>query len=121
MVNIQSVFKKISSPLPDTAQQLPVTVTEPQGFGALPGGNRIEGTPQSMRSSKLVSKGQGNTLVIEDGVKMDNCEIVFNGDDSIVYLRRSQHICKLNASLNHNSVLYIGRDTYRTASCTSAG
>ena len=112
MVNIQSVFKKISSPLPDTAQQLPVTVTEPQGFGALPGGNRIEGTPQSMRSSKLVFKGQGNTLVIEDGVKMDNCEIVFNGDDSIVYLRRSRHICKLNASLNHNSVLYIGRDTY---------
>ena len=112
MADLQAVLKKIAPSLPGAARQLPLTVTEPQGLSALPGGNRVEGRPASMRNSRIVFKGQRNTLVIEDGVKMENCDIVFNGDDSLVFLRRSRHIYRLNASLNHNNVLFMGRDNY---------
>ena len=72
MADLQAVLKKIAPSLPGAARQLPLTVTEPQGLSALPGGNRVEGRPASMRNSRIVFKGQRNTLVIEDGVKMEN-------------------------------------------------
>ncbi len=74
--------------------------------------NTFEGKVPKMTNSKIIFKGKNNILYIEDGVQMENSTIIFNGSDSIIYLSRSKQIYYLDAAVNNNSVLYIGKENY---------
>lgn len=51
-------------------------------------------------------------MVCEKSVKIVNSTITFNGDNAVVYLCENRHNYHLFASLNNNTVLYIGKNNY---------
>ena len=95
-----------------TSGTLPCTLTRVRESFSIPGNNLIEGVPSIMRNSMIVFRGSRNILVFEEGVNLEDSEIVFNGDDSIVFLCNSRYPYKLDATVNYNCVLYMGRDNY---------
>ena len=72
--------------------------------------NRILGSYDDLGDNKIEFRGEGNTLVFEDGVSLKGSSIIFNGDDSIVYLCRSNdpYICRL--IMHCDTTLFIGPD-----------
>lgn len=72
--------------------------------------NRILGEYTDLGNNKIVFHGQGNTLVIEDGVKLKDCSLVFNGDDSIIYLCRSDDPYRCRLIMHCDTSLFIGPD-----------
>lgn len=74
--------------------------------------NIFEGEIPKMSNSKIIFKGENNILCIEEGVTIENSTIIFYGSNSIVYLSKSKQVYYLDASVNNNSVLFIGKDNY---------
>ena len=74
--------------------------------------NIFDGEIPKMNNSKIIFKGKDNILYIEEGVTLENSTIIFNGSNSIVYLSKSKQVYYLDASVNNNSVLYIGKENY---------
>ncbi|MGN0394904.1 MAG: acyltransferase [Coprococcus sp.] len=76
--------------------------------------NKVYANPQksSLENSKITFRGTGNILFVEDGVRLSNCTIGFQGSNSVVYLSKNRHIYYLNISINNNSCVYIGEDCY---------
>ena len=83
---------------------------------SLPRHNRIKGSPSAMRNSRIVFHGFRNTLVFDEDVILEDTTIDFNGDDSIVYLCKSRHPYRINVSMNHNCVFYMGQNNYMNGS-----
>ncbi|MGP0223782.1 MULTISPECIES: acyltransferase [unclassified Paenarthrobacter] len=52
--------------------------------------------------------GTGNTLYVEDGVKLRNSRLRFLGNDSVIHLRRSPRHLRVVATVFEDSVLYLG-------------
>jgi acetyltransferase-like isoleucine patch superfamily enzyme len=88
------------------------TVTLPQELSALENGNRFCGAPPVMDRSTVRFAGKNNVLFCEEGVRLSGTTIDFNGDNAVVYLCRSRHPYKLSVNINHDNVLYFGRDNY---------
>lgn len=65
-----------------------------------------------LANSKIFFIGSNNILFCEEGVVITNSEIKFNGNNSLIYLSKNRHKYYLSVSINHNSVLYMGRDNY---------
>lgn len=46
----------------------------------------INGSPSIFQGSKIFVGGHGNSIVFEDGVKVQNCTIKFHSDNSVLYV-----------------------------------
>lgn len=56
--------------------------------------------------------GKNSILVIEDGVNIRDSEIIFDGNNAVVYLSRNKHTYRLAIHAHSNTCIYIGRDNY---------
>lgn len=74
--------------------------------------NVVLGTFPELHNSKIVFRGKGNILFCEEGVKIENSNITFNKNNSLVYLGKSSCAYKLNAFINEKCVLAFGRNNY---------
>ncbi len=74
--------------------------------------NTLIGTIPYMENSSIQFIGNNNILYCEDGVKILNSSIVFNNDNSLIYLSKSKDPYKLHVDIYNNSVFYMGRDNY---------
>ncbi len=74
--------------------------------------NRFEGALPAMFNSQVVFHGTNNMLICGKGVSLANSTLHFRADNSLVYLRPSQHPYYLNVTTYHDSVLYLGDDNY---------
>lgn len=86
-------------------------ITSEKGFSKIKN-NTFEGKIPKMTNSKVIFKGKGNILYVEEGVTLENSTIIFNSNNSIIYLSKSKQVYYLDASVNNNSVLYIGKENY---------
>ncbi|NGM18316.1 hypothetical protein GMI70_10005 [Eggerthellaceae bacterium zg-893] len=75
-------------------------------------GNRFVGEVPAMANSKIVFKGKGNILYCEEGVRLSGSRIAFNGDNSLVYLRRSKDALMLGIDMYNANVFVMGIDCY---------
>ena len=87
-------------------------ITDSQQFHELQEGNRLVGEAPRLNNSKVVFNGKGNVLFCEPSVTLENSAISFNGNNALIYLCRNRYIYRLSASVNRDTVLYIGRDNY---------
>lgn len=88
-------------------------ITEERQFLELTNDNRLAGGGlPHLNNSKVIFHGKGNILFCEPSVTLANSTITFNGDNSIVYLCRNRHTYRLSASVNRDTVLYIGKHNY---------
>ena len=78
----------------------------------LTNGNRFMGTPPSLKNSVIDFIGKDNILFCEENVRLEDCNLSFKGNHSVVYLSSSRHGYKINVTLFHDSVCFIGKDNY---------
>lgn len=69
--------------------------------------NKILGYSPELKKSSIKFKGKNNVLICEENVKITNSHLIFNGNNSIIYLSKAKGEYKLHATLYHNSVLFI--------------
>lgn len=81
-------------------------------FSNLANGNRFIGTPPILKNSVIHFLGKDNILYCEENVRLENCNLSFKGNHSVIYLSSSRHEYKVNVSLFHDSVCYVGKDNY---------
>ena len=71
--------------------------------------NKINGNPK-MQNSKITFAGKNNLLFCENNVNLIHCNIVFKGNDSLIYLSSCKGNYSLNMQVVHDSVIYIGKN-----------
>lgn len=71
--------------------------------------NQIIGNYKNIES-KVSFLGSDNVLILEEGVTLEHTQITFNGDNSIVYLSKSDFPYRLRISMHTDTTLYIGRN-----------
>lgn len=81
-------------------------------FLNLANGNRFMGTPPILKNSVIDFVGKDNILFCEENVRLENCNLSFKGNGSVIYLSSSRHEYKINVTLFHNSVCFVGKDNY---------
>lgn len=84
-------------------------------FGQELSNNQIIANPEKSKlenDSYITFNGSGNILFVEDGVKLSNSRIAFNGDNALVYLSKSQKLYYLDISANFGSCVFIGQENY---------
>ncbi|MCC7553359.1 MAG: acetyltransferase [Methanobacteriaceae archaeon] len=73
--------------------------------------NKISGSPEFIDSS-IIFKGKNNIFACESNVKLLNCSIRFEGNNSVVYLSNSSNSnYPLNLQIYNDSLVFFGRDT----------
>ena len=70
--------------------------------------NKILNFAPKKHNTNIIFKGKNNVLICEENVNLTNCDIYFEGDDSIIYLSSNIHNYTLQVSIFNNSVLFIG-------------
>lgn len=82
--------------------------------------NRIIADAQksSINNSKIIFNGSGNILVVEDGVNLNSSTVLFNGSNAVCYISASKHPYYINLTVNNNSCIFFGRDSYINGTMT---
>lgn len=70
--------------------------------------NKILGNP-TIEYSKIQFLGKNNIIFCENNVKLWGCDIIFKGNNSLIYLSSSNGYC-LTIRIVHDSVLFIGKN-----------
>ena len=81
-------------------------------FDNLQDGNKLVGNKPILKQSCINFNGRNNILVCDEKVCLEHSNLTFKGDNSLIFLCRSRHVYKLNVSIFHNSVFFIGCDNY---------
>ena len=76
------------------------------------GSNKILGTNLKIKNSKIIFKGSNNFLYCDESITLQDCNLNFAGDNSIIFLSNSVHPYRLNVLINNNSVLYFGSNNF---------
>lgn len=75
--------------------------------------NKIFGAePEELIKTKIKFKGSNNILFIEDGVRIKNTDITFNGDNALLYLSRSKQRYCAKINMDSESTCVLGHDIY---------
>lgn len=75
-------------------------------------GNTFNGTLPEMVNSSIEFVGEGNVLFCDKGIKLVNSKLKFNGSNAVIHLGTDGHSYLLNATVNSECVLFIGRGCY---------
>lgn len=73
--------------------------------------NKIIGNP-TLKDTKITFVGINNILYCEDNVIINNSNLDFKCNNSIIYLRESKHPYKLKVDIYENCVLSFGKNNY---------
>ena len=73
----------------------------------------------SMKDSEIIINGKNNILYCEKNVAMENCRVVFDADNSVIYFSENRHVYKVDLTVNNNCACYLGRDGYYNKQETS--
>ena len=76
----------------------------------LPDGNQFLGHMPKLKKTKISIKGSNNILFCEENVIIENSSVVFNANNSLIYLCSGKH--RYDISIYNNSVFYIGKNNY---------
>lgn len=79
--------------------------------------NYIEiGDNVEWKKCKITFNGKNNVLIIEDGVKLTDVVIGFKGNDSIVYISKT-NFCRAHISIFSQSVMFLGENSTQNQPC----
>ena len=66
----------------------------------------------SMKDSEIIINGKNNILYCEKGVAMEDCRMIFDADNSVIYFSEDKHIYRVEVTINNNCVCYLGKQGY---------
>lgn len=73
--------------------------------------NKIIGSPKLI-NSVIKFKGRNNILFCEEDVELNNAQISFEDNNSLIYLSSCMHNYPLNLFIHNDSVVFIGKNNY---------
>lgn len=88
---------------------------EKPGYHFLDRNNIIIKKEAKLASSKIIFKGTGNILFLEDGVQLKNSTISFLGNNSIIYLSSNKYEYRISTAVHNNCAVYIGKNCYMSS------
>lgn len=74
--------------------------------------NKFAGTVPTMVHSQISFAGERNLLYCDKAVKLENCNICFAGNDSVLYLSGNIHPYKVKIWLYNESTVAFGENNY---------
>ena len=74
--------------------------------------NKFIGSIPKLIDSFIEFKGENNVFICEEDVILENSKIIFNCDNSIVYLSSNKHNYKININVYNNNVCFFGINNY---------
>lgn len=75
-------------------------------------GNCIIGNKPKLINSSIKFKGRNNRLVCNGRVRLKDSRLIFEGDNSLVFLSHNIHDYKLYVFIHNNSVLFMDEQTF---------
>ncbi len=75
-------------------------------------GNYFLGEEPILQNSSISFKGKNNILYCEKDVKLVDSKIVFNGNESVVFLGMNRNEYRINISVFNHQVCFWGRNNY---------
>ena len=88
-----------------------MVITEKEALCELKG-NLFLGDPPELINSTITFSGTNNILACEKGVTLQNTQLNFNANHSIIYLGASRAPYIVKIATHNNSVCYFGRNSY---------
>ena len=78
-----------------------ITITDKTQFDDVGENKIIHGDIANIEfeQSSITFNGSNNIIVIEDGVKMKNCMLKINGENTLFYLSKSKHCPNIHCHL----------------------
>ena len=73
--------------------------------------NQIVGN-YTEENSRITFRGKGNVLYVENGVRLLNTHIAFNGDNSLIYLSKNPNPYCLRVSMHSDTTLFMGSNNH---------
>ena len=74
-------------------------------------GNRIVGHYDDPdNTTRIEFSGHNNLMIVEPGVRLDQCLIKFRGNNGLLYLSSSGRAYRFIATIHHDSSLFFGHD-----------
>lgn len=91
-----------------------ITITDKAQFDDVGENKIIHGDINGIEfeQSSITFNGSNNIIVIEDGVKMKNCVLKINGENTLFYLSKSKHWYYLDITGNNNTAIYFGKNCF---------
>lgn len=91
-----------------------ITITDKMQFDDVDDNKIIHGDINNIEfeQSSITFNGSNNIIVIEDGVKMKNCMLKINGENTLFYLSKSKHWYYLDITGNNNTAVYFGKNCF---------
>ena len=91
-----------------------ITITDKTQFDDVGENKIIHGDIANIEfeQSSITFNGSNNIIVIEDGVKMKNCMLKINGENTLFYLSKSKHWYYLDITGNNNTSIYFGKNCF---------
>lgn len=80
--------------------------------------NSLIGCDPVLNDSEVVFNGENNILYSEEGVTLSHSQILFNANNAVAYLGASNIDYKLNVTLNNDTVFHMGKGNGITAEMT---
>ncbi len=91
-----------------------ITITDKAQFDDVGENKIIHGDIENIEfeQSSITFNGSNNIIVIENGVKMKNCMLKINGENTLFYLSKSKHWYYLDITSNNNTAVYFGKNCF---------
>lgn len=91
-----------------------ITITDKTQFDDVGENKIIHGDINNIEfeQSSITFNGSNNIIVIENGVKMKNCMLKINGENTLFYLSESKHWYYLDITGNNNTSIYFGKNCF---------
>lgn len=74
------------------------------------GENIIEGNYDEDKNN-ITFKGKGNRLIIEEGAELNNCRIIFHGDNGLLYLGKSEVPYRMVVGIHCDCTVFVGENS----------
>ena len=79
-------------------------------------GNTVLGSIPKFVNSCISFHGENNVIYFDGDVMLSDCELIFNGSNSLVYLEGSKYKHTFALTVHNNSVFFMGKDNYMNPS-----
>lgn len=75
-------------------------------------GNLIIGKYPELQNSTITFEGKNNVLYCEENVVLSDSELIFKGNNALIFLSSSRYKYKLSVKIYNDSVFHVGKNNY---------
>lgn len=83
-------------------------IKDKEDFCKLQNGNKLIGATPELKNTIIKFLGKNNILYCEEGIKLEDSNLAFVENNSLIFLGKNQHTYRLCVTIYNNSVFHMG-------------